>query len=202
MEIWKDIEGYKGYYQVSNLGKIKAIARIVLNKHGQPQRYPEKFLKYDISDMGCSKYYRVTLSRDHEVERCLVHRLIAKAFIPNPFNKEFINHIDNNGENNQISNLEWCTHSENMIHSQKQGRLFNTQSKAGKLSGEAQRAKRQKTFDALVGTNIFAWKILNSELEYRGKKCYILCQCDCGTLRKIETSRLLRGESQRCSSSC
>ena len=202
MEIWKDIEGYEGLYQVSDLGAIRALGRTVMNKNGVPQRYHGKQLKFDVSDMGCSKYYRVTLSKLNKTERFLVHRLVAAAFIPNPSVKEFINHIDNNGEHNWVGNLEWVTHSENMIHSQKQGRLFDTQSMAGKAAGVVQKANLQKQIDALAGTKVFAWTVLNDVLEARGKKYMVLCQCDCGVIRKVETARLRRGETQGCSKKC
>lgn len=202
MEIWKDIKGYEGYYQVSDLGAVRAMERTVLNKHGLPQRYPAKLLKFDVSDMGCSKYYRVTLTKEHKSVRFLVHRLVAMAFIPNPQDKEFINHIDNNGEHNWVSNLEWVTHSENMIHSQKQGRLFKTQSDAGKASGIVNKANLQKEINALVNKSVHAWTVLNGDLKPRGTKYYVLCQCVCGTIRTVETSRLRRGEAQGCSGRC
>lgn len=202
MENWKDIQGYEGIYQVSDQGSVKALERVITNKHGKPQRYPEKFLRFDVSDTGCSKYYRVTLSKNHETKRFLVHRLVASAFIPNPSNKEFVNHIDNNGEHNWVSNLEWCTHAENMIHAAVQGRLFNTQSKAGKAAGVVQKANLDKQMAALVGTKVFAWTVLDDKLEPRGKKYYVRCQCDCGKIRLIETARLRRGETQGCSGKC
>ena len=105
MEIWKDIEGYEGFYQISSMGKVKALERVILNKNGKPQRYPEKMLIPEVFDRKSSKYCRVALSKDHKVKRFLVHRLVASAFIPNPLNKEFVNHIDNNGENNSLDNL-------------------------------------------------------------------------------------------------
>lgn len=202
MEKWEDILGYEGLYQVSNWGKVKSMARTVLNKHGLPQKYPEKLLRVDVSNMGCSKYYRVTLCKNHTTKRYLVHRLVAEAFICNPCNKEFVNHIDNNGENNEVTNLEWVTHSENMLHSQVQGRLFETQSRAGKAAGVVQRATLQAEMDALVGKQIYAWTVLNNQLEPRGFKYYVQCQCVCGTTRKIETARLRRGEAQGCSAPC
>lgn len=100
-EIWKDIEGYEGLYQVSNLGRFKSVFRYF------------KILK-------CTKYkdgyVRVDLYKNGKVKRYLAHRLVAQTFIPNPQNKPQVNHIDENKENNCIENLEWCTRSENMNH--------------------------------------------------------------------------------------
>lgn len=100
-EIWKDIEGWEGIYQVSNLGRIKKI----LGKK-------EKIL----SLYTTGGYYGVSFRKPNVHKHYRVHRLIAQAFIPNPENKPFINHIDGNKKNNALSNLEWCTHQENITH--------------------------------------------------------------------------------------
>ena len=109
-EIYKDIKGYENEYQVSNLGNVKSLKRNII-------------LKPDIND----NYKRVTLCQNGETKRISVHRLVATAFINNPLNKPHINHIDNNPNNNDVNNLEWCTHSENMIHAHNQGRLANVE---------------------------------------------------------------------------
>mgnify|MGYP006375919495 FL=1 len=100
MEIWKDIFGYEGYYQISSLGRVKSLIWEKNKKHKQP-----KILKNYI-DKG---YYRVSLYKDGNHKKYRVHRLIAQAFIPNPNNLPEINHIDENKLNNDISNLEWCS---------------------------------------------------------------------------------------------
>ena len=104
MEIFKDINGYKGIYQISNLGNVKSL------KYGKT-RLLKKYLS--------KGYYRVSLSFKGNVTRPVTHRLVAENFIPNYKNKPCVNHIDGNKENNHISNLEWCTYSENEIHSYK-----------------------------------------------------------------------------------
>lgn len=104
-EIWKDIEGYEGMYQVSNKGRVKGLDRI--DAAGKKR-------KNRIIKGGVSKGYRyIQLSVNKEIKTFTVHRLVAKAFIPNVDNKPCVNHIDHNRLNNNISNLEWCTHSEN-----------------------------------------------------------------------------------------
>ena len=134
-EVWKPIKGYEDLYLVSNYGKVKSLDRYVLQKSGKKMFYPGKELKYEIIKRNHTNYRRVTLSKMHKIKRFQVHRLVAEAFILNPNNKPNVNHIDNDGENNIVTNLEWVTHSENMLHAEKQGRLFKSQSKAGKLSG-------------------------------------------------------------------
>lgn len=202
MEQWKDIIGYEGLYQVSDKGSVKSLERTIVNKNGNLQKYPERLLKYDVSVMSNSSYYRVTLCKDHTTKRFLVHRLVATAFIPNPLHKEFVNHINNDGTDNSVSNIEWCTHSENMIHAQQQGRLFNAQSKGGTKAGAIAHQALLKTFASMVGSKYHAWTVLGTPFTKRGNKYYIQCQCDCGTLRYVESSRLRRGESGGCSGPC
>lgn len=113
MEVWKDIKGYEGYYQVSNLGKVKRLAKKVLQSNGSLAIYRERVLKEE----NTKGYLRVTLSRGNKQKRFLIHRLVATHFILNINKKRFVNHIDGNKENNKFINLEWCTSSENEIHS-------------------------------------------------------------------------------------
>lgn len=99
-EIWKDIEGYEGIYQVSNLGNVKTIYD---NTH---HKKVDRILIPGISKAG---YKRVVLIKMYKRKGFTVHRLVAKAFIPNPDNLYSINHKDENKLNNNVSNLEWCT---------------------------------------------------------------------------------------------
>ena len=118
-EVWKDITGYEGLYQVSNLSRVKSLDRYKKAKSGKLYIRKGRVLK---SIINGSKYYQVCLYKNNTQKIILVHRLVAKAFIPNPDNKPQINHIDNNPSNNNISNLEWTTQSENIRHADKQGR--------------------------------------------------------------------------------
>ena len=199
---WKDIEGYEGIYQVSSEGNVKALERTVLNKNGKPQRYPEKLLKVDTHSSNTTTYCRVTLSKEHKTKRFSVHRLIATAFIPNPEGKPHVNHLDNNGMNNSVENLEWCTHSENMLHAQKQGRLFEAQSKGGKIGSQQQVVKAISDCKSMIGNIYGKWKVI----EYNGKegkgkgKHYVLCEClGCNkSFQRVQASRLTRGETTNC----
>lgn len=107
-EIWKDIKGYKGIYQVSNLGNVKSLPRKTNNQY-----YKGSYLKQYIY----KGYLKLQLTKHSKSKWFLVHRLVAQAFIPNPENKPQVNHIDGNKLNNSINNLEWVTNSENQIHS-------------------------------------------------------------------------------------
>ena len=95
--IWKDIENYEGLYQVSNLGEVRS-----LNYKRSNQPHKLKVIK-------CGRYYHVHLRKEGKQKTIYVHRLVAKAFIPNPNNLPLINHKDENGRNNLYTNLEWCT---------------------------------------------------------------------------------------------
>lgn len=110
-EKWKDIKLYEGLYQISSFGRVKSLNRITSNVDGISREIKEKILKQSISN----EYYSITLNNGTK-KRFSVHRLVALAFIPNPENKEQVNHKDGNKLNNMKSNLEWNTKSENQLH--------------------------------------------------------------------------------------
>lgn len=106
-EIWKDISGYEGIYQVSSNGNVRSL------KYGK-----ERILKPFSNGTG---YLSVDLCCECIEDYRRIHRLVAEAFIPNPNNLPFINHKDGIKTNNVVSNLEWCTPSENVKHAYKTG---------------------------------------------------------------------------------
>lgn len=120
MEVWKDIKGFEGFYQISNYGNIKSLERtfeyIGKNQFGEfktIKKHKEMIIKQTINRSG---YYQVCLHKNNKKKNMLVHRLIAEAFIDNPDNKPTINHIDGNTLNNSLDNLEWATMLEQQIH--------------------------------------------------------------------------------------
>ena len=119
-EIWKDIKGFEGLYQVSNTGKVRSLDREITkpNKYGEVQNFKLKGKELRFNDNG-KGYLSVQLGRGN---RKYVHRLVAEAFVDNPNNSPSINHIDNNTKNNKASNVEWVTQQENIQHKVKQGR--------------------------------------------------------------------------------
>ena len=117
-ELWKDIKGYEGCYQVSNLGRIKSLDRMTNNQYGEYFMKGRILKNSIIKDKG---YCRVSLNNGNGKISTRVHRLVAEAFIPNPENKPEVNHKDGNKLNNCVSNLEWCTNKENIEHSIRTG---------------------------------------------------------------------------------
>lgn len=112
VEIWKDIAGYEGLYQASNYGRIRSLPRYVNGRGVGMHRTGGRTLK----GIKLGDYLGVQLSKENEVKKTYIHRLIASTFIPNPKHLPEINHIDGNKHNNAVPNLEWVTHSQNGIH--------------------------------------------------------------------------------------
>lgn len=110
-EEWKDIEGYDGRYQVSNLGNVRRIEYSLITVKGYIFKYPTKNLKLQRQSEG---YLQVGLTKDGIKKKKYVHNLVAEAFIPNPHNLPEINHKDYDKTNNNVNNLEWCTHQYNI----------------------------------------------------------------------------------------
>lgn len=109
-EIWKDIKGFEGYYQVSNSGNVKSLSRKVYSYNGG--RYiKERILKPSVNSDG---YLVLFLSVEGKKYSCTVHRLVAETFIVNIDNLPEVNHIDGNKKNNKVDNLEWCNHQYNI----------------------------------------------------------------------------------------
>lgn len=117
-EIWRPVVGYESRYEVSNLGRVKRLARTVKRTTKGTLRYKEK-IAHTFSRRN--DYLSVTLVKDKVAKTVLVHRLVAMAFIENLNNKPIVNHINSIKKDNRVENLEWCNHSENAVHFFNQG---------------------------------------------------------------------------------
>jgi len=141
-ETWKDIEGWEGYYQASNMGRVKSFGRTVI--FGNNIRHTkDKILK---PSKRPDNYYVVWLTKDERKEIHNLHRLIAEVFIHNddPINKNDVDHKDGNSLNNRVENLRWTTRKENLNNRKRKrqggskkiicittGEIFNTLKEAG-----------------------------------------------------------------------
>lgn len=175
-EIWKDVKGYEGRYQVSNLGRIKSVRAWRGNKYKKHYIKAEKLLNGSVGNTG---YIYVNIDGKNRT----LHRMVAIAFIDNPENKAQVNHIDGNKLNNRIDNLEWCSNKENAIHARKNGLLSDRDNVCGIKNG-----KRIKQFD-LDGNYIRTW---NS-----AKKAGVTLNIDFSTIIKC-----CRGKRSKCGGYC
>lgn len=162
-EIWKDIKGYEGWYQVSNLGRVRSLDRYV-NGNGIScdfQFMKGKILKGIPDKLG---YIRVNLRRNASYNIRLVHQLVAEAFIDNPDNLPYINHKDEHPENNVVDNLEWCTPKYNVNY--------------GTSIERSSRTKWRKViqFDK-EGNEIARWDSLKEAAKFIGRAQQNISRC-------------------------
>ena len=164
-EVWKDIQGYEGLYQVSNCGRIKSLIK------------NEKILKPG----KVGKYYHVTLRKNNASKNFYVHRLVGSAFINNFKNFSDINHKDGNTANNNVDNLEWCTRSENIKHAY---RILKRKISIEGLEEYREKNKKKINQYDLQGNYIKTWTSI-SEAEKYLKVTSIgkICMC-CKNKRK------------------
>ena len=109
-EMWCDVIGYEGGYQVSSLGRVRSLDRVNVNRNGVRRVLRGKMLKLSCDSEG---YCQVGLFRDGTEVKCRVHRLVALAFLPNPNSLPIVDHRNRNRKINATNNLRWVTHSDN-----------------------------------------------------------------------------------------
>lgn len=123
-EIWKDIKGYEGIYQISNTGKVISLDRIIYTKDNRQYFYKGGLKEYTEDKDG---YLRVGLNKENKQKTVGVHRLVAEAFIPNPDNLPEVNHKDENKKNNCVDNLQWVEQIDNIQYGTRAQRMAQTQ---------------------------------------------------------------------------
>ena len=196
----KSIKGYEGLYTISEKGTVKSLDRYNVDKNGKKKFYPGKELKPYKRDDNHTSYLFLTLSKEGKTKKFGLHQLMALNFVENPENKPHVNHIDNNGLNNTPSNLEWVTHSENMLHAQKQGRLFNAQSSGGKNIGIAEESKKETfaKYAENIGSTINSLSVLGAEYK-KDTKIYFNCLCtECSKKVDVYALHVLNGTTTKC----
>jgi hypothetical protein len=169
-EIWKDIKGYEGLYQISNLGNIKKL-RFINNITNKEKVFD---IKPQLINSG---YYKVVLYKNGKYKNKTIHRLVAEAFIPNPTNKPVVNHKDGNKKNNNVENLEWCTYSQNNKHAYKNN-LMKPFAK-GKFGSNNPKAKKVNMLDKKTNKLIKTFGSLIEAANYLNidKSCHIVSCC-------------------------
>lgn len=164
-EVWKDVQGYEGLYQVSNLGRIKSLKRLVRsNKFGAERLLKERILHSTDNGNG---YKIIGLRISGKRNNFYIHRLVATAFIENPHNFGYVNHIDHNTYNNTSNNLEWCTQKHNINHSRY--RMMKPKKATYSNTGIKYIYSRNGKYRVCVPNNPErTFKTLEAAKEYRG----------------------------------
>ena len=123
-EVWKDIPNFGGSYQVSNMGRVRSVDRVITYKDGRVGKYKGRVLKPYVNKS--TGYEHLRLSNDGKCNTKTVHRLVLEAFKPHVNMSDLdVNHIDGNKLNNHLTNLEWLTRRDNILHAQDMGLIDN-----------------------------------------------------------------------------
>jgi hypothetical protein len=156
-EEWRDVKSYEGYYQVSNLGRVRSLDRCVKDDY-----HISRILKGKIRTLFTRPDKRIQLSlhKGNKRERADIHKLVAEAFVHKPKGRLEINHVDGNPSNNRADNLEWITRSENQKHAYRLGlkkALRGEQNKCSKLNNwQVQRIRLMKEVTPKITTRKIA----------------------------------------------
>ena len=158
-EIWRDIDGYEGLYQISNLGRVKSLDRYIVSRWGTPFCLKGKIRRLRKDKYG---YMCLSLNKDGKIRYKTIHRLVAQAFIPNPNNLPQVNHKDEDKTNNCVENLEWCDGEYNLNYGNR------------KKKAAISRYKPINQYD-LFGNLIKTWKSASTVQEELGFKACNIC---------------------------
>ena len=121
-QIWKPVDGYQGFYEVSDHGTVRSIDRVVSLPKGRTKKIAGKIIAPKRHSQG---YLFVSLSQGGTVKNRYIHRLVATAFIPNPHGLPEVNHLLGDKTDNRVASLQWVTHKENVQHAYDMGLSSN-----------------------------------------------------------------------------
>lgn len=167
-EIWKAVPGYEGLYELSNMGRVRSLDRIVRASGVSKRRAFGRVLNPYTNKL---RYQYVALSKDGKSKTLSVHRLVANVFVPNPNNYSIINHKDENPSNNRADNLEWCT------------QMYNVHYGTGMERGDAKSNHGRMAVDKLDlnGNYICSYRSISEAAEAVGVRKQCICACLKGT---------------------
>lgn len=119
--VWKSVDGFEGYYEVSDTGNVRSVDRYITDSCGKTRLLKGFMMKQTEATgrINSDGYYVVNLHKNHKSYVIAVHRIVATAFIENPDNYPTVNHIDGNKHNNNVRNLEWASYKTNNVHALK-----------------------------------------------------------------------------------
>ena len=175
-EIWKDIKGYEGLYQVSNFGRVKSFN--YLHHKGLTRILKTSYSKSE------DRYPNVILTKDGKQKTLLVHRLVAETFLPNPNNLPCVNHKDETRTNNfagtpendyKDGNLEWCTHEYNINYGSCKKRI-GEKNKERNTNGKLSKPILQYTKDGVLVREWLSMMEIQRQLGYRTSSICACCQ--------------------------
>ncbi|WP_182006269.1 NUMOD4 domain-containing protein [Priestia aryabhattai] len=146
-EIWKDIEGFEGFYQISNTGKVKSLPKTMGNKN---HLSPVRILKNKVDKYGYECIKLCDQKEKGKIKYRTIHRLVANAFIDNPQNLKTVNHKDGNKLNNNVSNLEWASVKQNIQHAWDIGLKEKVRKRASEFHGQKCKLINIETNEELV----------------------------------------------------
>jgi len=155
-EEWRDIKGYEGRYQVSSLGLIKSISRLVEYVAGYTKSVKGRTMKLCVANNG---YLQIALNRDNTEKNYTVHRIVAQTFIPNPDNLPCVLHNDDDPTNNCVSNLRWGTQQDNIDDRTKRGRTSVGESRPCSKLTEREVLEIRQLFSSTQGSSLSDRKV-------------------------------------------